>query len=214
MAPRTILTGTEALTLEIELTFDPRGLTRALPAGLSLDVPDGVARCALLLFRMEDMRVDGLPGPSLRYHEALWRLRVRHDGAPAHFALACDLDHPLVRLVGASLIRYPVRRTHFDVHDGAVPSLDLASTEGRLALTATPLDVVREVRPPLPVFTRAGAALRRIPWREDPPASAIEARLAVSDDALARARLGAVQWPERGVLMRGRTHHCGVAVKA
>lgn len=206
------LRGTEALTLEVELTCAVEAARRLLPAALAPVVDaEGRARASLLLFAMEGMRVVGLPGPRLAYREALWRLRVRRDGEEAWFAAACDLDQPLVRAVGASLIRYPVRRARCDFGAGATPRFSVVAAGEALELVARPGTTRLEAVPPLPVFTAAGGALFRIPWRETPGPERVEAEVAVRADSLAVATLGSVRWATGAALMRGRTHHCGAA---
>ena len=209
---RTVLTGREALTLEVELGCDAAAARSVLPTRLELDVQaDGQASVSTLLFSMEQMRVKGLPTPGLAYHEVLWRLRARHDGSPVFFAVACDLDHPLVRGLGATLIRYPVRRARFEFSES---SFRASAAEGTLHLVTQPLEgsAAPVVHEPLPVFSSQGGALFQIPWEETPTAQRSEVRLEVRDDSLAsRTMQGALRWPQRAVVMRGRRHHCGFA---
>jgi hypothetical protein len=203
------LTGRESLTLEVELGC---GLAAAPHPELELEAPGQVS---LLLFAMEQMHAEALPWPKLRYREALWRVRVRHRGAPAFFASACDLDHPLVKALGRTAIRYPVRDASFAFEDGAAPRFSVRSPAGALELVARPSPDVAPVIEPLPVLTLGGKALYRIPWRETPTPERVWASLEVRDGALAEATLGApVTWPSRAVLMRGRQHHCGLATPA
>lgn len=212
---RTVLTGREALTLEVELVCEATAARSVLPTRLELDVhADGWASVSLLLFSMEQMRVKGLPTPGLAYHEVLWRLRARLDGSPVFFAVACDLDHPLVRGLGATLIRYPVRRARFEFSES---SFRESAAEGTLHLVTQPLEgsATPIVREPLPVLSRQGDALYRIPWEETPTSQRTEVRLEVRDDSLAsRTMPGALRWPERATAMRGRRHHCGFASQA
>lgn len=210
--PHTVLTGREALTLEVELGCEAAAARSVLPARLELDVhADGWASVSVLLFSMEQMRVKGLPTPGLAYHEVLWRLRARLDGSPVFFAVACDLDHPLVRGLGATLLRYPVRRARFEFSESSVRA---SAAGGTLHFVTQPIEgsAAPVVRDPLPVFSRQGDALFRIPWDETPTSHRAEVRLEVRDDSLAsRTMRGALRWPERAVAMRGRRHHCGFA---
>ncbi|MDP1915566.1 MAG: DUF2071 domain-containing protein [Myxococcales bacterium] len=209
---RTVLTGREALTLEVELGCEATAARSVLPTRLELDVhADGWASVSVLLFSMEQMRVKGLPTPGLAYHEVLWRLRARLDGSPVFFAVACDLDHPLVRGLGATLIRYPVRRSRFEFSES---SFKASAAEGVLYLCTQPVEgsAAPVVQEPLPVFSRQGEALFRIPWEETPTPERTEVQLEVRDDSLAsRTMHGALRWPRRAVSMRGRRHHCGFA---
>lgn len=212
LVTRTLLTGREALTLEVELGCEAAAARRVLPGRLELEVlEDGGASVAVLLFAMEDMRVKGLPGPGLAYHEVLWRVRARLDGRPVFFAVACDLDHALVRGLGSTLIRYPVRRARFEFSES---SFKASAAEGTLHLVTQPLEATGApvVRESLPVFSEQKGSLFRIPWEETPTAQREEVRLEVRDDSLASRTIpGALRWPRRAVAMRGRRHHCGIA---
>lgn len=133
------------------------------------------------------------------------------DGSPVFFAVACDLDHPLVRGLGATLIRYPVRRARFEFSES---SFRASAADGTLHLVTQPIEgsATPVVREPLPVFSSQGDALFRIPWDENPTTQRSEVRLEVRDDSLAsRTMHGTLRWPERATVMRGRRHHCGFA---
>lgn len=200
------LTGREALTLEVELGCGAVSLPHA---DLTLDGPPSAS---LLLFSMEQMHAQALPWPKLRYCEALWRVRVRHRGAPAFFASACDLDHPLVRGLGRTAIRYPVRPATFAFEDGTSPRFAVRSGLGSLALEVTPSLDPAPIVEPLPVLTLSGGNLYRIPWRETPTQHRVHAALKIREASLAEVTLGrGLAWPARAVLMRGRMHHCGLA---
>lgn len=210
---RTLLTGREARTLEVELGCDVAAARKVLPSRLEPEVQDGWASVAVLLFAMERMHVKGLPGPTLAYHEVLWRLRARLDGAPVFFAVACDLDHPLVRLLGATLIKYPVRRARFAFDEKEVR---VSADGAALRLETRPVDdEVPAVHEPLPVLSVQDGVLFRIPWEETPTGDRRRVALEVRDDSLATRTLGGpLRWPAAAVAMCGRRHHCGVASRA
>lgn len=93
---RTVLTGREALTLEVELACEATAARSVLPTRLELDVnPDGWASGSVLLFSMEQMRVKGLPTPGLAYHEVLWRLRAL--SMRTHYRNSALCSPPLLR---------------------------------------------------------------------------------------------------------------------
>jgi hypothetical protein len=204
------LSGTEALTLEVELGCDFSGpLFPQLTPHLG---PANRCSVSLLLFAMQGMHSVAVPWPRLLYREALWRLRVVHRGEPAFYCIACDLDHPLVRALGRTAIRYPVRSASFSFVDAAAPSFLVRSASGALELIANPRPERAPLVEPLPTLSVAGDTLYRIPWRETASDERFEAALEVRDASLAQATLGKnLTWPTRATLMRGRKHHCGLA---
>ena len=107
------LRGTEALTLEVGASLPSSRAREMVPARFAVPSAEGGdARGSLLFFRMTGLAMDGLPFPSFDYGEALWRISVRlssADDALAWFAVACDIDNPIVRALGARLVRYPTR---------------------------------------------------------------------------------------------------------
>lgn len=218
------LRGTEAFTVELEGTV-PLAQARAClgAAALPLETREADptrAVVSVLLFQMRGMRARGLPGPVLDYAEALWRVGVLWRGAPAWFAVACDLDSAAVRALGAVLVRYPTRaaRLAVDAEGARVERVDAAARRFAVRATAVP---ARETPPPVPprpllVPARRGSgALYRIPWREEPAPERRVARCEVSEPALARATLGeGLAWAPEGLVHSGRTHICGVASRA
>ena len=197
---KTFLRGTEALTLEVGVSI-PEAAARAL-------VPerfDVEPRASLLLFKMSELAASFFPLVKFDYAEALWRVSIRRDGAPAWFAVKCDLDHPVVRAMGARLVRYPTRAAR------------IVGSEGRWSVRAG--DAALELRvsdedaaspPPLRrVFVPGGY---EIPWDEVPPSRARSARITVGDDALLRATFGeGAKLDTTGIVHRGRIHMCGFA---
>jgi hypothetical protein len=200
--------GTEALTLEVGATVDRHW---HVPERFELD-----GRANVLLFKMT-----GLSPFGFDYFEALWRVSVRHEGALAWLAVKCDIDHPIVRALGARFVRYPTREARIVGSEGkwVVESAEGGPTQlGRVDANGTKLDLrvkdedsakVPELRR---CFVANGDRVWEIPWNEEPPAKARSVKLDVQDDALVRATFGdGAKLDETGVVHRGRVHICGFA---
>src|SRR6185503_11270790 len=99
---KTVLRGTEALTLEVGASISSSFARGVVPERFEVE-----PRASLLLFKMSELAATFFPFVKLDYAEALWRIAIRHEGEPAWFAIKCDLDHPVVRALGARLVRYP-----------------------------------------------------------------------------------------------------------
>lgn len=215
------LSGVEEATIEVEGTIPEAAARRLLgdlppePAG------EGRARVGLLVFRMRGLKPRGIPAPGSDYQEALFRVGAIVAGAerePAWLCPACDIDRAHVRALGALLVRYPVAaaRIALDAGDDAF-RLDLHAAGARLALTATPRgDASPPARPPRRALVRSRGGLYEIPWREDPGPFRRPAAIAFTDDARARAAFGLragedLAWEPEGLILRGRTHRCGLA---
>jgi hypothetical protein len=186
------LRGTEALTLEIGADVPARGL---VPERFEVD-----GRANVLFFHMT-----GLSVARFDYFEALWRVSIRYEGAPAWLVVKCDIDHPVVRALGARFIRYPTRAAR------------IVGSEGKWTVDAggTKLDVrVKDedkasVPEPRRTFVASG---HEIPWEEVPPSRARAVKVIVEDDALVRATFGdSAKLDATGVVHRGREHICGFA---
>jgi hypothetical protein len=175
-----------------------------VPAPLRVD--DGAVRVNLLVFAMRGLAMKGVPRPRFDYREALWRIAVRVDGELAWFAIACDIDDPVVRALGGRIVRYPTRAARIDARwrvATAAGTLELHLTE-----TAEPVAAVAARR----TFVRAGSRVYEIPWEEIAAPERRLARVDVVADALADATFGGgVAWDGSGVVHRGRVHMCGVA---
>ena len=205
------LRGTEALTLELRGTLDP-DRARALVAPWRPIVSDDGAELELLVFDMRGLRPKGLPGPRLDYREALWRIGIEHDGAPAWLGHTCDLDHSLVRALGRYLVRYPVRTATFDLEGDDPVTIRVAASGHALSVSAGATAEVPPAEPPRPIVVRSGPRAYRIPWREDPTPDRHRARVTVEQDDLSVVTLGVpVAWAPTGLLHRGRVHRCGLA---
>jgi hypothetical protein len=189
------LRGTEALTLEVGVNVDARKL---VPERFEVD-----GRANLLLFKMT-----GLSPFGFDYFEALWRVSVRHEGALAWVAVKCDIDHPIVRALGARFVRYPTREARIVGSEGKW-SVDASGTKLELGVRDEDKAAVPELRR---CFVASGDRVWEIPWNEEPPAKARAVKLSVQDDALVRATFGeGSTLDETGVVHRGRVHICGFA---
>jgi hypothetical protein len=208
------LAGTEAHTVEIGGELELEAAARHLGGQLEIRRgPEGGAEVSVLFFAMRRLGMVSpvRAGPRFDYDEALWRIGVVHEGAPAWFAVACDLDSAAVRGMGALLVRYPVRAAYLDISGVAA----YARAEARaIAVRVGPEKAAPEPVPPRPLFVGSGRALFRVPWREDPAPFRREVELQVADAGLTGTTFGGeVTWSRTGLVHRGRTHRCGVAVR-
>jgi hypothetical protein len=201
----TTLRGTEELTLEVGASVDETFARAAVPVRFELETEGARARASLLLFRMRGLRWRQLP-PAFDYMEALWRISVRSGGELAWFAVACDIDHPVVRFLGARVVRYPTREAKLMASEARWKD---ATKDAALELD------ISDVEPgAVPVLRRTFVSSYEIPWSEEPPARARSVRVKVKEDALLRATFGeAATLDATGVVHRGRVHMCGAAKK-
>jgi hypothetical protein len=205
---RTFLSGREEHTLELGLSLDA-ARARELAGPLEPELVAGSARGDVLFFAMRGLGVTGVPLARFDYGEALFRLAVVWNGAPAWLALACDLDRKIIQVLGRWLVRYPVRPARFEL---AEAHFAVAAGENDLVVDATPGDHEPEAVPPRPLIVRAGEQLYRIPWREDPAPWRRLASCTPHSTTLARATFGGdVTFDASGVVHRGRVHRCGIA---
>ena len=189
------LRGTEALTLEIGADVDARKL---VPDRFETD-----GRANVLLFRMT-----GLSIARFDYFEALWRVSIVHEGAPAWFATKCDIDHPIVRALGARFVRYPVRAARIVGSEGKW-SVDAGGTKLDVRVRDEDSAKVPELRR---TFVASGDRVFEIPWNEEPPPKARSVKVNVEDDVLVKSTFGeGAKLDETGVVHRGRVHICGFA---
>ncbi|HEY2365353.1 MAG TPA: hypothetical protein VGH87_03165 [Polyangiaceae bacterium] len=187
--------GTEALTLEIGANVDAKKL---VPERFE---PNG--RANVLLFKMT-----GLSPFGFDYFEALWRVSVVHEGVLAWVAVKCDIDHPIVRALGARFVRYPTREARIVGSEGKWV-VDCAGTKLELRLKDDDAAKMPELRR---TFVASGERVWEIPWNEEPPSKARSVRVTAADDALVRATFGeGAKLDDVGVVHRGRVHICGFA---
>jgi hypothetical protein len=215
---RTWLSGVEAITFEIDGALPLDAVRAIVPPGLAIEPTEGGAAVSVLLLRMRGLRPRWLPAPGLDYGEALWRIGVRFRAGPAWLGHLCDLDAPLVRVTGRWLIRYPVRAARFAWPRDGDRDADFARVDAlgaTLTVTADPGGDAPPPEPPRPLLVRSGPALFQVPWRETPAPHRRSARVAIDDRGLGRATFGSeIAWSGRGLVHRGRIHHCGFAHRA
>jgi hypothetical protein len=207
---RTVLEGVERFTVELAGRADP-AIVAALPPGVEAEreSDDGAVPVNVLFFRMEGLRPQALPGPRFDYCEALFRVGVRHRGAPAWLAVACDIDNALVRATGERLIRYPVRSARLAIDATRVT---VEAPEGTLSAVVEETAEQATAAPPRIALTRHRETLYRIPWEEVDPTHRYVAQVRIVDDTLSENSFGVpVRYAERAVSMQGRIHRCGLA---
>ncbi|HVY45622.1 MAG TPA: hypothetical protein VHB21_07065, partial [Minicystis sp.] len=124
--PVTVFSGTELTTLSLGGTLGAREARALVGDDLALEGERDAERVPvdLFAFRMRGLRARGLFAPRFDYDELLWRVGVMLDGAPAWFAVACDIDRPVMRALGAALVRYPVRASTLAVEPSHVTGDD------------------------------------------------------------------------------------------
>jgi hypothetical protein len=207
------LSGIEAHTIECEGSVPLAAASACVPDALAVRSWDERAEVSLLCFAMRGLGASApvRVGPRFDYGEGLWRIGVTWRDAPAWFALTCDLDRAAVRMLGAWLVRYPVRTAEVFVDDARA---SVRCESARLDVSARALADVPEPVPPRPLLVARDGELYRIPWREDPAPYRRTAAITVDIDELSRGTLGAaVQWSPHGLVHRGRTHRCGLATR-
>lgn len=205
------LKGQETATLELRGALALADARAKVPATLELEEVDGRAVVGLLLFQMKGLKAVGVPGPSFDYAEALWRVGVVVAGRPAWFAVACDLDHGLVRTLGRWMIRYPTRAASVDWAAGDPVTVTVLGNGAALRVSAWSKEGEVAAVPPRRALVGSASALYEVPWNEEPAPWRRAAAVEVIDDALTVATLGVVRWSRDGLLHRGRIHRCGFA---
>jgi hypothetical protein len=188
------LSGTEAHTIECEGVVARDAARELVPAELELATREDGVEVGLLCFAMQGLGATQplRIGPRFDYGEALWRVGVLWQGAPAWFAVACDLDRVLVRGLGGWLVRYPVRSATIVVDAARAV---VATQDRALEVKAEPKERRPDPVPPRPLLVSHRDVLFRIPWREDPAPHRRSAAIHVEDDGLACATMGArVRW--------------------
>lgn len=206
------LSGTESLTLEIGASLPVGSARELISEGLELEQKQGRVPASLLLFRMSGLHGRGLPVPHFDYWEALWRVGIVWDGAPAWVGLKCDLDHAFIVWAGARFIRYPVRRAAFVCVEGQASCAVTVTVSGvSFQVGATFGDTVGAVAPRR-LLVRHRGGLYEVPWEEEPAPYRAHAEIAVLENVLAQETFGRGASFERvGTVHRGRTHRCGLA---
>lgn len=200
---RTILRGIESETLELDgVLSNAPPMTLPAPLEPASDPP----AVNVLFFAMHGLGMRGVPWPAFDYTEALWRMAVRFENAPAWLAIACDIDRPFVRALGRRIVRYPTREARF----GKRWSVDVKGDRFEASVvegTASPAaHAARRT------FVRDAGRLYEIPWEELAAPERRVAQVQIASDSLGERTFGArVTWSPSGLVLRGRTHMCGVA---
>lgn len=208
------LTGTEDVALEIPGTL-PREKAAALTGDLAVEDVRGATPVSLVVFWMKGLAPDDAPGAGASYAEALWRVGVVLDGAPAWLAVACDVEAAFVRKTAAWLVRYPVRPATF-TFEGSTQraSLSIEAKGKRLAIMAIPDSHAPPPDDTRRLLVRSSASLFEIPWRTEPAPLRRVARVAFASEELAEATFGPhVRWASEGRLHQGRVQHSGIAIR-
>jgi hypothetical protein len=150
----------------------------------------------------------GLSPFGFDYFEALWRVSIVHEGVLAWLAVKCDIDHPIVRALGARFVRYPTRAAKIVGSEGKWV-VDAAGTKLELGVRDEDKANVPDMRR---TFVASGDRAWEIPWDEEPPAKARSVKVKIEDDTLFRATFGeGAKLDDTGVVHRGRVHICGFA---
>jgi hypothetical protein len=168
---------------------------------------------------MTGLVMEALPFPSFDYSEALWRVSVRFEGKAASFAVACDIDHPIVRMLVARFIKHRTRAAKIIASEGRW-KVD-GSAKGLLELGVS-IDgsgaggTSRAPDPETPVlrrvFVSVGSRVYEIPWGEVAPSRVRTARITVTTDTLASSTFGdGTKIDATAILHRGRVHLCASA---
>lgn len=211
------LSGTEAITIELHGTLSTADARPFLAAARLEPTPptpgkEGRIEANLLLFEMRGLGMTGLPGPRFNYREALWRIGVLHQGAPAWLSVCCDLDHALVRAAGAMVIRYPVRKATLSLSDaGAAWTARIQASTGTLDTSVHISDDVAPVHPARPMLVHDAGHVYRIPWNEDAAPFRRHATAEIQGDLAAKTLGASLRWEPGAMVHRGRVHHCGIA---
>jgi len=203
-----MLSGIELVSLELLGRLPTQRAESLVPPELTLRHVDGAVEVGLLCFRMQGLAPDFSRRLGLDYSEALWRVGIEWQGEPAWFGACCDIDATGVRWGGRWLMRYPVRRADIDV---TVSGVRVGHGNDTLRIALGERGESPQPVPPRPLLVSQRGRLYRVPWREDPAPERSHVEVEVLDDSLVRATWSSVEWQPRGLVHRGRGHHCGVA---
>jgi hypothetical protein len=210
---KTVLEGKETVTLELEGDCHLGPQLLALPDALTLVRDDeGFVPFSILLFAMQDLRLNAPLSPGASYHEALWRLHARVDDEDAWLVWRCDVDQGAVHTMAKMILRYPAHHSPFDFEDGDEETrVRVRAGDGVFGLRAVASDEEARQAPPRPTYCISKGKLFRVPWDEVPAPFGRVCSLAVEQASLASHTLGTMRLSPRGRLLRGRTHRCGLA---
>lgn len=199
------MNGLEAVSLEIFATLSAYdAAARSAPLDPVVD-ENGRAYASLVVFEMKGLRLWGLPG--VDYKEALWRVKVKHQGSDAWLAVACDIDETLPRFVAAQAVRYPVRAAELSI----VTRADTTVTVGdgfEVALSETG---EHATAPALPMVVARGAQVFNVPFGDKTGRGLVTCTVKLKRDALWKKTFGASARPSGALLQWERPHECGLA---
>lgn len=203
------LVGAEPISFELDGHARADDARNVVPRQLELDsAADGTVPVRLLVLEMKGIHVAPLGAASSDYFEALWRVGVRHRGAPAWFSPACDIDKKLARWLAKSLVRYQTRAAAITIDDA-----HFAIRRGGTSLVARFGAQQSELAPPAAsrLLITGTEALYIVPWRDTIAPWRARLDVAIEADELSTATIGTIAWAPHGILSHDRPHRCGVA---
>ena len=198
--------GLEALSLELFATLSAYdAAARTSPLDPVVD-SNGRASASLIIFQMRGLRLWGLPG--VDYFEALWRVKVKFQNAPAWLAVACDIDKPLPRAAAGRLVRYPTRAAEIAcVESGESLSASVgAGFEAQLTQTGSLASA-----PALPLVVAIGRQIFTVPFGSKTGRGLVKCDVALTRDALWKKTFGPSARISSALLQWDRPHECGLA---
>jgi hypothetical protein len=197
--------GLEAVSLEIFATLSAYdAAARSAPLDPVVDA-NGRAFASVMVFEMKGLRLWGLPG--VDYKEALWRVKVKHAGAEAWLAVACDIDETLPRFIAAQAVRYPTRAAELSIVTRADTTVTVGSGfEATVSEKGEPATVA-----PLPMVVARGIQVFNVPFGSQTGRGLVSCGVKVTRDALWKKTLGASARASSALLQWDRPHECGLA---
>lgn len=199
------MNGLEAVSLEIFATLSAYdAAARSAPLDPVVD-ENGRAYASLVVFEMKGLRLWGLPG--VDYKEALWRVKVKHQGSDAWLAVACDIDETLPRFLAAQAVRYPVRPAELSI----VTRADTTVTVGDGFEAALSETGEHATAPALPLVVARGAQVFNVPFGDKTGRGLVTCTVKLKRDALWKKTFGASARASGALLQWERPHECGFA---
>jgi hypothetical protein len=203
--------GTETLSIECEGSLSLAHARQLVPASLELQLHEGKAVLGLLYFQMHKLSASGLSWlparltPSFSYEELLWRIGVIINNQPVWYGLCCELNDRAVQKSAELMFQYT---TEFASFTQQPEHKILISGRSTTTIQASP-NLSIEAPTPRRLLVAKQGQLYEVSWNEKPAISAQRAQITVQTN---RSLCG-LSWRPEGVLLRGRTHICGVAQK-
>jgi hypothetical protein len=202
------MNGLEVVTLELFATLSAYdAAARTAPLDPSVD-ENGRGYASLLIFQLKGLKLWWLPG--VDYSEALWRVKVKHQGADAWLAVACDIDEPLPRAVAARLVRYPTRAAELSIVTRADTTVKVGDGfEATLSETGEQPTLAT-----LPLVVARGPQVFTVPFGTQVGKGLVRCGVKVAKDALWKKTFGASARVSSGQIQWERPHECGLARRA